>query len=65
VLETIVANADAKRAVAILRLEVSLPQIGWLEDVAIAVDDEFVVGHERAPPRGDDNVPAKGTPRSL
>ena len=40
VLEAVVAHADADRAVAIGGLEVGLPQIGRLEDVAVAVDHE-------------------------
>src|SRR5262249_6548085 len=61
-LEAIAADEDAKRPVAIRGLEVALPQIGWLQDVAVAVDDELGVGHARAPPRRDDSAPVEGAP---
>ena len=45
ILEGVVADADANRAVAVARLEVLLPQIGRLEDVPVAIDQHGVRGH--------------------
>src|SRR5262245_26287237 len=51
VLEAVLADADAERSIAIRRLQVGLPQIGRLEDVAIAVDNERVGRHGFALPK--------------
>jgi hypothetical protein len=45
VLVAVVADADPERAVAVARLEMLLPEIGWLEDVPIAIDDRGGLGH--------------------
>ena len=37
-LEPVLVEHDAQRPVAVLRLEVRLPQVGRLEDVAVGVD---------------------------
>src|SRR5262249_13884930 len=45
ILEAVVANADADRAVAVSGLEIFLPEVGRLEDVPIAVDDHRACVH--------------------
>ncbi len=41
ILEAVVADANAHRAVAILRVDVFLPEIGRFEDMSVAIDNHF------------------------
>ena len=45
VLEAVVADADAHRAIAILRVDVFFPEIGRLEDMSVAIDNQFFSFH--------------------
>ena len=50
VLEGVVADADADRAVAVARLEVLLPQIRRLEDMPVAIDQHGIRAHRVSAP---------------
>src|SRR5208282_3388781 len=41
IFEAVVADANAHRAVAILRINVFFPEVGWLEDMSVAIDHHF------------------------
>src|SRR5260370_19420576 len=38
ILAAIVTDADSHRAIAILRVDVFFPEVGWLEDMSVAID---------------------------
>ena len=45
-----IALDDARRAIAKLGVDVAIPQVKRLEDVAVGIDDVVLVAHNPVPP---------------
>src|SRR5580700_6657530 len=45
ILEAVIADPNAHRAVAIFGIDILLPEVGWFEDMSVAIDNQFFGFH--------------------